>query len=53
MCELIRWGGGVGRPSSIKIGYSESTRAESQEGSSRRRELSGDVMTTRVTTRVR
>ena len=37
-------GGWGGRPSCIKIGYSEPTRAESREGSSRRRELSGDVM---------
>ena len=36
------------RPSCIKIGYSEPTRAENREGSPRRPELSGDVMTTRV-----
>ena len=31
----------------IKISYSEPTGADSREGTSRRRELSGDVMTTR------
>ena len=47
--KSVSWGGrGGGRHSCINIGYSEPTRAESREGSPRRRELSGDVMTTRV-----
>ena len=39
--ELL--GGGL-RTLCIKISYSEPTQAESREGSSRRRELSGDVI---------
>ena len=38
LVDQMRGGGG---PSCIKIGYSEPTLAESREGSSRRRELSG------------
>ena len=43
--KSVSWGGGGGvwKTLYIKIGYSEPTRSESREGSSRRRELSEDV----------